>query len=183
LKKFDEIAAATRRISMFAGIDAHSNLGFHMFGDDAGGRVLNLKFDRYATIFRLFRVHVLLEKDKPLTRESLIAAMKDGRYYTGFDSLGDSRGFMFSAESGPAKAIMGGEIALAGTGKLKLAAPVSARFVIFKNGEKFSETAAVTETSVDISEKGTYRVEAYLDQLGGPFDKMPWIMSNPIYVK
>ena len=78
---------------------------------------------------------------------------------------------------------MGGEIALAGTGKLKLGAPVPARFVIFKNGEKFSETAAVTETSVDITEKGTYRVEAYLDQLGSPFDKMPWIMSNPIYVK
>ena len=75
---------------MFAGIDAHSNLGFHMFGDDAGGRVLNLKFDRYATIFRLFRIHVLLEKSKPLTRESLVAAMKDGRYYTGFDSLGES---------------------------------------------------------------------------------------------
>ena len=182
LKKFDEIAAA-RRISMFAGIDAHSNLGFHMFGDDAGGRILNLKFDRYATIFRLFRIHVLLEKDKPLTRESLVAAMKEGHYYTGFDSLGDSRGFMFAAESGSGYAIMGGEIALAGAGKLKLAASVPARFVIFKNGEKFSETAAVTETSVDISEKGTYRVEAYLDQLGSPFDKMPWVMSNPIYVK
>jgi hypothetical protein len=182
LSKFDEIAAA-RRISMFAGIDAHSNLGFHLMGDDAGGKILNLKFDRYATIFRLFRIHVLLEKDKPLTRESLVESLKNGRYYTGFDSLGDSRGFMFAAESGPAKAIMGDEIALAGTGKLKLAAAVPARFVIFRNGEKFSETTAVTETSVDINEKGTYRVEAYLDQLGSPFDKMPWVMSNPIYVK
>lgn len=182
LKKFDEIAAA-RRISLFAGIDAHSNLGFHMFGDDAGGKVLNLKFDRYATIFRLFRIHILLEKDKPLTRESLVAAMKDGHYYTGFDTLGESGGFMFAAESGSGNAIMGDEIALAGTGKLKLAAAVPARFVIFRNGERFSETAAVTEAAVDISEKGMYRVEAYLDQLEGGFDKMPWVMSNPIYVK
>lgn len=182
LRQFDEIAA-TRRISLFAGIDAHSNLGFHLMGDDAGGKILNLKFDRYATIFRLFRIHVLLPKDKPLTRESLVEAMKNGHYYTGFDSLGDSRGFMFAAESGPSAAVMGDEIALAGTFRLKVAAPVPARFVVFRNGEKFGETIAVTEASLDISEKGTYRVEAYLDQLGSPFDKMPWVMSNPIYVK
>lgn len=182
LRQFDEIAA-TRRISLFAGIDAHSNLGFHLMGDDAGGKILNLKFDRYATIFRLFRIHVLLPKDKPLTRESLVEAMKNGHYYTGFDTLGDSRGFMFAAESGGSAAVMGDEIALSGAVRLKLAAPVPARFVVFRNGEKFNESAAVTEASLDISEKGTYRVEAYLDQLGSPFDKMPWVMSNPIYVK
>lgn len=181
LKKFDEIAA-TRRVSLFAGLDAHSNLGFHLMGDDAGGKILNLKFDRYATIFRLFRIHVLLPKDKPLTRESLMEGLKSGCYYTGLDSLGDSRGFMFAAESGSAGAIMGDEITAAGTVKLKLSAPVPARFVVFRNGEKISETTG-TESAFEVSEKGTYRAEAYLDQLGSPFDKMPWVMSNPIYVK
>jgi hypothetical protein len=31
--------------------------------------------------------------------------------------------------------------------------------------------------------QGTYRVEVYRDDLGSPFDKMPWIISNPIYVR
>lgn len=181
LQKFDEIAA-TRRISLFAGLDAHSNLGFHMFGDDAGGKILNLKFDRYAVIFRLFRIHVLLPKDRPLTRESLIEALKSGHYYTGFDSLGESGGFMFAAESGPGNAIMGDEIVAGGAVKLKLSAPVPVRFVVYKNGERFSDTTG-TESILEVSEKGTYRVEAYQDALGSPFDKMPWIMSNPIYVK
>ena len=35
LAKFDE-TAAQRPISLFAGTDAHSNIGFHIFGDDAG---------------------------------------------------------------------------------------------------------------------------------------------------
>lgn len=182
LQKFDEVSA-TRRISLFAGLDAHSNLGFHLLGDDAGGRVINLKFDRYRTIFRLFRIHILLEKEKPLTRESIVAALGQGHYFTGFDTLGDTTGFMFAAESTTAKAVMGDEIALSDGMKLKLAAPETARFVIFRNGEKFAETTGVTEAEFDVKEKGTYRAEVYLDALGAPFDRMPWIMSNPIYVK
>lgn len=181
LQKFDEVAA-TRRISMFAGIDAHSNLGFHLLGDDAGGKIINLKFDRFATIFRMFRVHLLHEKDKPLTRESLIATMKNGHYYTGFDTIGDSRGFMFSAESGGASVIMGDELTLAGSGMLRVASPVPVRFVVFRNGEKFGE-ATETSATFEIKEKGSYRVEAYQDGLGAPFDKMPWVLSNPIFVR
>jgi hypothetical protein len=182
LQKFDEVSA-TRRISLFAGLDAHSNLGFHFMGDDASGRLLNLKFDRYKTIFRLFRIHVLLEKEKPLTREAVVEALGKGRYFTGFDVLGDTAGFMFAAEGGASRAVMGDEIAYAQGMKLKLAAPEAARFVVYRNGEKFAETADVTEASFEIAEKGTYRAEVYLDALGAPFDKMPWIMSNPIYVR
>ena len=78
LAKFDEIAAQ-RKISLFAGTDAHSNLGFHFFGDDAGNKIINIKLDPYETIFRMARMHVLIEKDKPFDRESLIEAIRVGR--------------------------------------------------------------------------------------------------------
>jgi hypothetical protein len=55
--------------------------------------------------------------------------------------------------------------------------------VVFRNGAKIAEFPDVSEFSLNVTEKGTYRVEAYLDQLGEPFDKAPWIMSNPIYVR
>jgi hypothetical protein len=35
----------------------------------------------------------------------------------------------------------------------------------------------------DARDPGAYRVEVYRDDLGQPFDKVPWIISNPIYVR
>ena len=181
LQKFDEISQR-KKITLFGGSDAHSNIGFHLLGDDAGNKIINLKLDRYETVFRLVRQHVLLEKDKPLTQENLLDALKKGHAFVGFDSLGDTSGFSFTAENGSENKIQGDEISLAQGVKLKAIAPQTVRFVLFKNGEKISE-ANGTETEFQTSEPGIYRVEVYLDSLGSPFDKTPWIISNPIYVK
>ncbi|CAN5339517.1 hypothetical protein BH10ACI1_BH10ACI1_32050 [soil metagenome] len=182
LQKFDEISQQ-RKITLFAGTDAHSNIGFHILGDDAGNKLINLKIDRYETIFRLVRAHVLIEKDKQLTQENLLAAIKKGNLFIGFDVLSDTSGFSFTAENGAENKIQGDEIALANGVKLKISAPQTARFVIFKNGEKIAEEAEKTETIFEAKEKGVYRVEVYLDSLGADFDKTPWIISNPIYVR
>ena len=182
LRKYEEIAA-NRRITLFAGSDAHSNLGFHLLGDDAGNKIINLKFDDYATIFRLVRTHVLIEKSKSMSQETLIEALKNGHAFVGFDVLGDTSGFSYTAENGAEQKIQGDEIALQNGVRLKANAPHSARFVIFKNSEKIYETGGNTEIAFDAKEKGAYRVEVYLDSLGSPFDKTPWIISNPIYVK
>ena len=79
--------------------------------------------------------------------------------------------------------IQGDEIALEKGVKLRAAAPQIARFIIFKNGEKIFESGENTEIIFEAKEPGAYRTEVYLDALGSPFDKMPWIISNPVYVK
>jgi hypothetical protein len=192
LRKFDEIAAK-RDLSLFAGTDAHSNIGFHLFGDDAGNKGLNFKFDDYATIFRLARQHVLIEKDKPLTRETLIEALKAGRSFIGFDVLGDTSGFRFEGQSSnKAVASQGGEVfpVLIPNGidfninnrvQLTAKASILARFVVFRDGYRLPDQS--DKVDMTVIEPGAYRVEVYLDQLGPPFDKMPWIISNPIYVR
>jgi hypothetical protein len=169
----------SRKLTLFGGSDAHSNIGFHLFGDDAGHKIVNLKFDDYATIFRVMRNHVLLKKDKQLTQENLIAALKTGNCYVGFDALSDTTGFSFSAND----KIQGDEIPLNGNVNLKANAPQIARFVLLKNGEKIDEQTNTTEMNFDVKERGTYRVEAYLDSLESPFDSTPWILSNPIYIR
>jgi hypothetical protein len=182
LNKYDEISAK-RKLTLFAGSDAHSNIGFHLFGDDAGNKLINFKFDDYATVFRLVRTHVLLEKEKQLTQENLLEAIKNGHCFVGFDVLGDTSGFSFTAENATTTVIQGDEINLANGVKLKAVAPNNARFVIFKNGSKIAESEQTNEFIFDAKEIGTYRTEVYLDSLGSPFDKMPWIISNPVYVK
>lgn len=186
LRKFDEIAA-NRKISLFAGTDAHSNIGFHLFGDDAGNKGLNIKIDDYATIFRLARQHVLIEKDKLLTRDNLIESLKAGRSYIGFDVLGDTSGFEYFATTGDGKeAIQGDHLSLSSNMLLRASYNKNyvVRFVIYRNGEIYASSAEYTnELEVAVSDPGAYRVEGYRDFLGPPFDKMPWIISNPIYVR
>lgn len=181
LAKYDA-AATNRKTSLFAGTDAHSNIGFHIFGDDAGHRSVNIKLDPYARTFAIVRVHALLEKNSPLSRESLIAAIKQGRYFTGFDSIGDTNGFMFTAENGAERKQMGDEATITNT-SLKVFSPAAAHIVIFKNGVKYAEEFNVYELSAKPDSPGAYRVEIYQNALGTPFDEMPWIISNPIYVR
>lgn len=178
LRKFDE-TAQTRKITLFGGTDAHSNIGFHLFGDDAGNKLINIKIDRYETIFRQMRAHILLENNKELTQENLIEAIKNGNLFIGFDVFSDTSGFSFSAESEAEKKIQGDEISLQNGVRLKINAPQIARFVIFKNGEKIFEDAGKNETLFEAKEKGVYRTEVYLDELS----QSPWIISNPIYVR
>ena len=182
LGKFDEVTR-TRKSTLIAGTDAHSNIGFHLLGDDAGNKIINLKFDRYETIFRTMRNHVLLEKDQPLTQENLLQALKNGRSFIGLDVLSDTNGFSLTAENGKESKMMGDEIALTDNLNLKIIASQNARFVIFKDGEKIHEETSAAQIVFPVKEKGTYRTEVYLDALGTPFDKMPWIISNPVYVR
>src|SRR5690606_12123369 len=110
LQKFDE-TAATRDIALFAGTDAHSNIGLHLFGDETGKSLLGFKIDPYVNSLSIARVHLLLPADETLTRESLQAALRARHFYTGFDIIGDTTGFMFGVDGGGN--IMGDEIAFA----------------------------------------------------------------------
>jgi hypothetical protein len=67
--------------------------------------------------------------------------------------------------------------------KLRVSSPIPARIVLLRNGEKVSETANATDVAYDATAPGEYRVEVYREGLGSDFDNIPWILSNPIYVK
>lgn len=182
LQMYDRIAAE-QRLLLTAGADAHSNKGYYLAADDEGNKHFGFKLDPYETVFRIVRMHVLLESGTPLTRGSIIEAFRMGHAFIGFDVLGNTSGFRFWAENGSDQRIMGDEIPLGSGIKLTAATPGPSRIVFLRNGAKAAEFSDVTEISLNITETGTYRVEAYLDQLGEPFDQAPWIMSNPIYVR
>jgi len=61
--------------------------------------------------------------------------------------------------------------------------PIDARIVLLKDGQQVSEAGSAKQLAFMPREPGTYRVEVFQDGLGKPFDSLPWIMSNPIYVR
>mgnify|MGYP006952624035 CR=1 FL=1 len=142
-----------------------------------------MKLDSYETTFRLVRNHVLLEKDKPLSQENLLQALKTGRCYIAFDVFADAKGFSFTAENGAETRTMGDEIALSQGVKLRASAPLAARFVVFKNGEQIYEAKDTAQIEFPVKEAGAYRTEVYLDALDAPYAQLPWIISNPVYVR
>jgi hypothetical protein len=79
--------------------------------------------------------------------------------------------------------IQGDEISLRSDTRLAIDVPVSSRIVVFKDGNSYLDESGLTYKEFTVTERGIYRVEIYLPQLGKPVGEQPWIISNPIYVR
>jgi hypothetical protein len=185
LKKWDEInAAGQQRAYALAGNDAHANVGLAL-QDQTGRKILGIKLDPYERSFRVVRNHVLLEKGEPLNEESLTSAFRRGHSYIAFDLFGDSTGFRFTADDGTDKRVMGDEITLPASGKVRLLSrsPFRCRTLFFRDGQVVQEVKDSAQAELSADRPGVYRVELYLDQLGSLLDGKPWVISNPIFVR
>jgi hypothetical protein len=180
LKRWDDaMNSSGRRLVAISGNDAHSNVGFGLI-DSTGKQIAGVKLDPYERSFRTVRTHVLIKRDTPLTRESLLEAISLGHCYIAFDIFGDARGFEFSGvESGK---IVGDETSLATNPKLRVKSPLPVRFVLLKDGKPSAEASGLS-AEFPINSGGVYRIEAYLDSLPPPAMGKPWVISSPIYVR
>jgi hypothetical protein len=186
LNKWDELTAR-RRVVAIAGNDSHANVGFQL--QDSSGKVLiGVQLDPYETSFRLVRVHVFvpsrgLADANAISSDALIGALRQGHCFIGFDLLGDTSGFRFEAVNSSGRKIQGDEIPFEPGTRLKVVLPVAGRIQLFRNGEILLDESAVKSKEVNLTEKGVYRVEVNLPQLGKLAGDAPWILSNPIYVR
>ena len=181
LKKWDQALARTR-LTAVGGNDAHSNIGVSL-KDSSGKTLLGIQLDPYATSFRLVRLHVLVEQNRPLDEASLLEAIRAGHCFVGFDFLGDPAGFAFEAQNQGENKIQGDEISLRSETRLRVRTPVTSRIVVLKDGAVFLDESGINNKEIAVTERGVYRVEVYLPQLGGLVAQKPWIISNPIYVR
>jgi len=187
LKKWDQ-ALTRARLTATGGNDAHANIGVSL-NDSSGKKLLGIQLDPYEVSFRLVRLHVLIEENKPLDETSLIEAIRAGHCFIGFDFLGDSSGFAFEGHSSdqrllfdnlPVRYIQGDEIKMRNGGtEIKVQTPVPSRVVLYKDGSVIMDESGVTSREFTVVEPGVYRAEVYLPQLGNRL----WIISNPIYVR
>jgi len=192
LKLWDEqIKSKNERLVATAGNDSHANVGLSL-NDSTGKTLLGIKLDPYERSFRLVRLHVLispLPNTDPISPERVadkwdfLTSIAAGHCFIGFDIFGDTSGFSFTAEDQDEKKIMGDEIKLEDQVRLAVSVPVPARVLLLKDGERIHEVNGVNQLDFVAKEKGSYRVEVYLPQLGKPVGEQPWIISNPIYVR
>lgn len=173
LKKWDQ-ALTRARLTATGGNDAHANIGVSL-NDSSGKKLLGIQLDPYVVSFRLVRLHVLIDENKPFDETTLIEAVRAGHCFIGFDFLGDSTGFVFEA----AQSIQGDEIQMGAGTQLKVRTPVPSRVVIYKDGSVLVDESNITSRDIEVVDRGVYRAEVYLPQLGNRL----WIISNPIYVR
>lgn len=165
-----------------AGNDAHSNIGLSL-RDSSGKTLVGIQLDPYEISFRLVRMHVLIDRNKPLDEANLLDALRAGHCFIGFDFLGDTSGFSFTAESAGEQKIQGDDVALSTDTRLRVRTPVSSQVKLFKDGNVISEENGVMSKDFPVTERGVYRVEIYLPQLGKLAAGKPWIISNSIGVR
>ncbi len=138
-----------------------------------GDEVFRFQLDPYERMVRYSATHILANE---LTEEALIDSLKQGRVFVGFDMIADCRGFVFFAEDGQNKAVMGESMVLSDTVRLRAAAPHAGRFTIVHDGKAIQQFTG-TELDWHPSEPGNYRVEVELLILD---EWVPWIYSNPL---
>jgi len=163
LSQWDK-ALQTKRLVGIAGNNAHKNL-----------KVFGRQLDPYPLTFKYVQTHLLAAA---LEKRALLDALKAGHAYLSFGLLADATGFQFFARRDGLVGIMGDEMPYSPGLVLTVQTPQSTVIQLFRNGQVVEE-AASTRLDHLVKEKGTYRVEAFLEIRG---DRYPWIFSNPIYV-
>lgn len=159
---YDTMAAAGR-VTLLAGFGAPENMS-----------VVDANVGTFEQWFMVYTTHLLAPER---AGGPLLDAMRQGHCYVSFDLLGYVGAFVFYAQNGAAKILMGGRVPLAPGLALKAQLPAKAdRIVLYRNGAEAA--SAIDAATFEFAPKspGAYRIEAYRQ------GRM-WILSNPVYVR
>jgi len=140
---------------------------------EPGRKLFRFQLDPYERMTRFVATHVLA---KELTQEAILDGLKEGRVFVGFDMIADCRGFVYFAEHGDRRAVMGQSLRFAEGVRLRSASPHACRFTVVRHGQPVYRQEG-TELDWQPDEPGKYRLEAELNILG---EWTPWIYTNPL---
>jgi hypothetical protein len=142
---------------------------------EAGKQVFRIDLDPYERSLRFVNNHVLAPE---LTEEAIVDALRNGRSYIAFDMIADARGFVYFADDGNRKYVMGEEAPMSEGLVLRAASPHRVRFRLVADGEVI-DTQEGREYEYTVPYPGKYRLEADLSVLD---EWVPWVYTNPIIV-
>ncbi len=147
----------------------------------------------YRAIFSLLHLHVLL--DKPLEEgfdaaaDQVYAALRKGRFFNAIEAVAGARGFRFEASTAGGAAFRMGDTISAGEsapGPVRFEARAPFSFLTEIHIVHDGRTIASTRDDVLTAEAqgpGVYRVEVFLKERSALATDIPWIVSNPIFLR
>jgi hypothetical protein len=161
-------------------LDAHAKLEI--------SKKFQLNFPAYAAMFKILTVYVKvendLEKDPVRAAAAIISAMRRGNFFNVIESLAPANGFENYYQEKDGRLVdMGGDAQTTGGNLIfKLPFNFTTAIVVKKDGKIFKTISAncKQQLSIPISQAGVYRAEISLNS--GRFKKLPWIVTNPIYI-
>lgn len=142
----------------------------------------------YGPLFSFLRIHIFLKQplaaDFATARNQVFEALRTGKFYNAVDAAAPARGFRFWAVKNWKRIPMGRELQAPLPVTLRIRAPY--RFPkevrLVRDGRKVFSTkkslCAFTATA-----PGVYRVEVYLTGRTALAKDVPWIVSNPIFLR
>ena len=142
----------------------------------------------YRPLFRLLKLHLLLENplsaDFEKAKGQVYDALRKGRFYNAIDAAAHARGFAFWGEKKGGKIQMGNSAFLDSPVTLHIHAPFpfAKEVHLIHNGEHILHSPD-EDISYSATQPGTYRVEIYLREKTPLSKEIPWIVSNPIFLR
>ena len=143
----------------------------------------------YGPLLSLFHLRVPLDKGMPAefseARQVIFTALKRGAFYNAVDAARPAAGFKFWAERGEERFPMGSQVGMDSEIPLflhlEIPGQVPTTTVLIRNGERLFSSAE-KKITYEVQEPGVYRVEVYLETQTGLNPKIPWVVSNPIFL-
>jgi len=142
----------------------------------------------YKPLFSLLRLHLLLEKplssDFQKARKQVHDTLRKGKFYNAIEAVAEARGFRFWAKKREKTNPMGKILLLDSPATLLVRAPFpfAKEIHLLRNGKTILRSHKRSLT-FKAEHPGTYRVEVYLKEKSPLNKKVPWIISNPIFLR
>jgi len=149
----------------------------------------------YSAALSVFHLHVLLDEkissDFSSARTQIFNALRRGYFFNAVDAAAAARGFRFWAEISGKMFPMGDTI-FTETESSKASARVTFRLAVpfsfahetrlLRNGQMMMRSPE-QDIFFDTADPGVYRAEVYLREKSPLDPEVPWIISNPIFVR
>jgi hypothetical protein len=142
----------------------------------------------YRPALNLLRLHLLLQsplsEDFDTAQHQVYEALRKGRFYNSIHAAAHAHGFRFSGEEEEKTVLMGSTVMLDSPVLLNIEAPFPfAKDIHLVHNGKMIFRSAEDSISYEAAHPGTYRVEVYLTERSPLGKNIPWIISNPIFLR
>lgn len=142
----------------------------------------------YGPLLDFLRLHIFLKRplaaDFETARAQVFEALRSGKFYNAVDAAGEARGFRFWAAKKRRRFPMGSVVRMPLPLNLRVRAdyPFPREIRLLRDGLRVAVTSKkMLFYRADVP--GTYRVEVYLRGRTPLAKDVPWILSNPIFLR